>query len=365
MSGSANRARVCILNAGSSTLKYSIFDAGIVTSSATIKWNSKAQRSAQIDAALKHAGEYTAIGHRIVHGGHLFPDSAIVDGAVRSKLAELTVLDPLHMESALAVLDAAMKHFQDATHVVAFDTAFHSTLSEAAATYALPAQWTQQYGLRRFGFHGLSVAYAIDRLTEMLQRRPRRIIVCHLGSGCSMTAVVDGRSVDTTMGFTPLEGLMMGTRAGSVDPGLLMFLQLQHGLSAQEINTTLAGHSGLLGVSGISGDLREIDSAIAQGSKPAMLARSMFLWNARRAIGAMSGVLGGAEAVVFTGGIGEHDADIRAEVSAALGPGLIDRDRNSQARGDCVVSIEGGAIAITVIAAREDLMIYREVCRLS
>jgi acetate kinase len=356
--------RVAILNTGSSTLKYSIFEHRRLAASDTIKWSGSAQRAEQIDVALNKLGDCGALGHRIVHGADVIRGSAIVDEAVRSKLAGLIALDALHMEPALAVLDAATKKFPHAPQVVAFDTAFHSTLSAAASTYALPREWSEQYGLRRYGFHGLSVDYAVGRLIELLGQCPSRVIVCHLGSGCSMTAVLDGKSIDTTMGFTPLEGLVMGTRAGSVDPGLLLFLQIHHKLSAEEIETALMQKSGLLGISGTSGDLREINAAIAQGSKQAALARSVFIWSARRSMGAMAGVLGGVDCVVFTGGIGENESSIRSEISAALGLTLTDDDRSSPSHLDRIISTANAVIRVLVIAAREDAVILREMTRL-
>ncbi len=356
--------RIAVLNTGSSTLKYSVFERDRPVTSETIKWHEAKERVTQIDAALNTLGDCGAIGHRIVHGADVFRTSVVVDAAVRSKLEGLVALDALHMEPALAVLDAAMKKFSHASHVVAFDTAFHSTLSAAASTYALPAEWSQQYGLRRYGFHGLSVDYSIGRLTELLGRCPSRVIVCHLGSGCSMTAVLDGKSIDTTMGFTPLEGLVMGTRAGSVDPGLLLFLQIHHRLSPSEINEALTEKSGLLGVSGISGDLRDIDAAITQGSPEAALARSVFIWNARRAIGAMAGVLGGVDCVVFTGGIGENNASVRCDISAALSLSLVCGDQALSGNADRILSAADATIRVMVIAAREDAVIMREMTRL-
>jgi acetate kinase len=302
------------------------------------------------------------VGHRIVHGGLAFEDSVVVDDAVRRELENLLTLDLLHMRPALCALDAAREAFPQALHVAAFDTAFHRTLSKAAAGYALPTEWTQRWGLRRFGFHGLSVQWSVDWARRNLQPFPRRLVVAHLGSGCSVTAVLDGRSVDTSMGFTPLEGLMMGTRAGSVDPGLLIHLLTHLGVTVLELEDVLTNRSGLLGVSGVSADLREVLAAADAGNSNAWLAYDRFIFCARRAVGAAAGVLGGIDALVFTGGIGEHNARARHDICAAFEGLELD---TGAAADEGVISSRRSRVSAVVVKAREDLVLLREVQRLS
>jgi acetate kinase len=287
----------------------------------------------------------------------------VINAEVRRALGELLTLDPLHMRPALAGIDAVSEAFPGVVQVGAFDTAFHATLPDAAAGYALPYEWSERWGLRRFGFHGLSAAHSLGRVRALLGRTPPRLIICHLGSGCSVTAVADGRSVDTTMGFTPLEGVMMATRAGSVDPGLLLYLQLQHGVSAAELFATLEERSGLLGVSGVSADLRRVLEAADGGAARARLAYERFVLSVRRAVGAMSGVLGGVDTLVFTGGIGENSARVRADVAAALGFAGLRLGADSGGTGDRLISSGESRIAALVVHAREDLVILDEVLR--
>jgi acetate kinase len=310
-----------------------------------------------------------AIGHRLVHGGLRFRETVRLDDATRKALADLAEIDPLHTGKALELIEAAVEAFPDLPQIAAFDTTFHATIPEAAAVYAIPYEWTREWGLRRLGFHGLSVAYAVRRAGEILGKGPSRMIVCHLGSGCSVTAVENGRSVDTTMGFTPLEGVMMGTRSGSVDPGLLLYLERQHGQDAAGLEDALNQRSGLLGVSGISGDLRKVLEAADAGNDRAKLAYGIFVHTLRRAVGAMSGVLGGVDALVFTGGIGEHSARVRQDVAAALAFSGLTLDEAKNGAGisedpDAEISAAGAAVRALVITAREDLSVLAEVRRL-
>lgn len=356
---------VLILNTGSSTFKWTLFsDDGQFLGTGTEEWEAEdaLTRKAQIDTRLRAIPPCKAVGHRIVHGGLAFEDSVVVDDAVRRELETLLTLDLLHMRPALCALDAAREAFSQALHVAAFDTAFHRTLSKAAAGYALPTEWTQRWGLRRFGFHGLSVSWSVDWARQQLQPFPQRLVVAHLGSGCSVTAVLDGRSIDTSMGFTPLEGLMMATRAGSVDPGLLLYLQRQQGVSALELEDVLTNQSGLLGVSGISGDIREVLKAADAGNSNAWLAYDRFIFCARRAVGAAAGVLGGIDALVFTGGIGEHNPRVRRDIAAAFDGLELDA---SAERDEGLISSAGSRVRAAVVKAREDLVLLREVRRFS
>jgi acetate kinase len=288
-----------------------------------------------------------------------------VDDAVRREIDALSELAPLHNPAALAGIEAAARALPTVPHVAAFDTAFHATLPDAAAIYPLPWEWTERWGLRRFGFHGLSVQYALRRATEMLGRQPAGLAVAHLGSGCSVTAVADGRSVETSMGFTPLEGVMMGSRSGSVDPGLLLHLLGPRGVRPDDLDAGLNQHAGLLGVSGVSGDLRKVQAAADAGSERARLAIEIFVHRLVMTIGGMAAALGGLDTLVFTGGIGEHSPAIRRSVADRLGHlGVaLDAAANDHADGDAEVTGGDGDVHVLVIAAREDLSVLAEVKR--
>jgi acetate kinase len=290
----------------------------------------------------------------------------VIDKAARADLEILAALDEIHMRPALAGIDAVSGEYPAVPQIAAFDTSFHATLSEAAAGYALPFEWTERWGLRRFGFHGLSVQYSVEQAERLLRRMPAKMIVCHLGGGCSVTAVADGRSIDTSMGFSPLEGVMMATRSGSVDPGLLLYLQARCGVGLEELRDALVKRSGLLGVSGVSGDLREVVAAAEAGSPRAQLAYDRFIWTLRRAVGAMAGVLDGVDTLVFTGGIGENSARVRSDVSAALGSAGL---RLASAAGrsdqeDGLISAGDSAVSALLVHSREDRVILGEVLRL-
>lgn len=357
--------QVLVLNYGSSTLKWSVLDANDESTLSEGCERSREPPAAVVRAVLDRAGAADAVGHRIVHGGERFRETARVNGQVRAGLESLVELDPLHMRRALAGVDEVRARFPALPQFVAFDTAFHATIPEPAAGYGLPFEWTERFSLRRFGFHGLSVAHATRRAREMTGRTPPRLVVCHLGSGCSVTAVQDGRSVDTTMGFTPLEGLMMSTRSGSVDPGLLLHLQARAGMSAAELQEALTERSGLLGVSGVSEDLREVLAAAEAGSARASLAYQRFILFAKRAIGSMMLVLGGLDALLFTGGIGENSPRVRRDLvsSLAFAGAHLDAAANDAALGDGDVARRDSAVRILVVHAREDLVILREVLR--
>jgi acetate kinase len=357
-----------VLNAGSSTLKWTVLDAHDRSTLAAESeaWSAAelAVRGEQIRAALRRMPPFDAVGHRVVHGGTRFRGPTVIDRATRDELERLAALDPLHMRPALAGIDAVSAELPTVTQVASFDTAFHASLPPAAG-YALPFDWSERWELRRFGFHGLSVQYSVERTSSLLGRTPERIIVCHLGSGCSITAVAQGRSVDTTMGFTPLDGVMMATRAGAVDPGLLLHLQAHCGVGLEELGDALANRSGLLGVSGVSGDLREVLAAAHAGVPRAALAYDRFIWALRRAVGAMAGVLDGVDAVVFTGGIGENSARVRADVAAALSfAGLrLQREARPATSDDRLISTRESRVAALLVHAREDLVILAEVAR--
>ncbi len=358
---------VLVLNTGSSTFKWALLTADErFLGAGSEEWSADdaMTRRTQIEAKLHSLPPCRAVGHRIVHGGARFQDAVVIDDDVRKEFETLLALDLIHMRPALSALDAARATFPEALHVGVFDTAFHRTMSEAAAGYALPAEWSERWGLRRYGFHGLSVSWSVNWLREHATKFPKRLIVAHLGSGCSVTAVLDGKSVDTSMGFTPLDGLMMSTRAGSVDPGLLLHLQTHHNLAALDLEDALVNRSGLLGVSGVSGDLRQVLKAAGEGNPAAKLAYERFILYARRAVGAAAGVLGGVDAVIFTGGIGEHQPQVRQDIAAAFAGLKIDGAANGAVE-EGEISASGSSIGAWVVHAREDLVLLRETLRLS
>lgn len=352
--------RVLIFNSGSSGLKWSVLAAedGTTIVQGEQAWAGRAPAGV-IAAVLAGLPVVDAVGHRVVHGGE-FRDAVVLDERTRGAIAGLAVLAPLHNLAALAGIDAVTAARPGLPQVAAFDTAFHATIA-AAAGYALPWAWSEGAvggrPLRRYGFHGLSVAYAVGRVGAL-----RRIVVCHLGAGCSITAVSDGRSIDTTMGFTPLDGVMMATRSGAVDPGLLLYL-LRSGITAEALERALNDGSGLLGVSGVSADLREVRTAALAGEPRAALACAMFVHQLVRAVGGMIAGLGGIDALVFTGGIGEHAPWVRAGVADALAfVGVeLDAAANEGQRGEGEVAAAGSRVRVWVVAAREDLQVLAAV----
>jgi acetate kinase len=389
--------KVLVLNAGSSTVKFSLLesDGEAVLLEGLADWSSrpaklvvrrpgKEQAQSELPAeghreAARHLLEkltrdeasvlsgVSAIGHRVVHGGSFYTSGVRIDAEVTERIRKLSELAPLHNPVALEVIEVARAAWPDVPQVACFDTAFHATLPPAARTYALPQAWTNDWGLRRYGFHGLSHAYCADRAARMLQREPvgLRLVICHLGNGCSATAVRDGKSLDTSMGFTPLEGLMMGTRSGSVDPGLLLYVLREKAVTPEEVDQTLNKKSGLLGVSGISSDMRAVLEAVASGNPDASLALDIYVHRLRHTIGAMAATLGGLDALVFTAGIGEHAARVRSAACAELQfLGLeLDEAANNSCRPDADIAAARSPGRILVIATREDVTILREAVR--
>lgn len=382
---------ILTINAGSSSLRFSLLESGseqiIVEGSA--EWSSKPTRytfsitnaqSICIDAnwsgvtravrrmvsdffAMSIEG-ISGIAHRVVHGGTRFTESVLITEEVEASLRELVPLAPLHNPPSLEAIAVARQAFPNLPQVAVFDTAFHASLPPDAYTYPVPYEWAQKWNLRRFGFHGLSYAYCSRRAAEMLDRplTDLRLVVAHLGHGASLAAIREGKSIETTMGFTPLEGLMMATRSGSIDPGLVLHVQRARGLSPVEVDGILNRESGLLGISGVSADMREIKQAAESGNERACLAIEMYGHRLRQAIGAMTATLGGLDALVFTGGVGEHDATIRAAACEPLGfLGLeLDPVANSGVATDAVISTQISPASILVIAANEELMLGRE-----
>jgi acetate kinase len=286
-----------------------------------------------------------------VHGGRRFREPTLIDDAVARELGQLVELAPLHMTPAVAALREARSTLPRLPHVAVFDTAFHATIPEEAATYALPRRAREEWGVRRYGFHGLSVQWASERV------RAERLVVCHLGGGCSVTAVRAGRSVDTSMGFTPLEGVPMATRPGSVDPGALVYL-LRHHLALDDLDRMLEHESGLYGLSGISARVEELERS---DGAAAQLALAVFAYRVAGAAAAMTVALDGLDALVFTAGVGEGSARVREDVCARLrflGVEL-DPTRNAQARPDADIAAEGSRVRVVVLRAREDLVAAR------
>jgi acetate kinase len=357
--------RVLVVNAGSSTLKLTLLNG----EDTVVAERELATPAAQIavgelrEALGSNLREADAIGHRIVHGGQRFRESVRIDADVEMQLRELVDLAPLHQPKSLAALDAVTDALPDLPAVACFDTAFHSTMPPAATTYALPAQWRERWGLRRYGFHGLSHAWIARRAPEMLgrDRRGLRIVSCHLGAGASLCAIKDGSSLDTTMGFTPLEGLVMATRSGNVDPGMLLWLLEHEKLSAPELADALEHRSGLLGMSG-SADMHEIVRRAAAAEPSARLALDVYAHRLRAGIAAMSASLAGIDVLAFTGGVGEHSSVVRALAADGLGfLGIAVGSGNEMARTDADISHPGSQVRTVVIRAREDLEIAHQV----
>jgi acetate kinase len=353
--------RVLVVNVGSSSVKLGVLDGDELLGQRDLDAPSARIDERTLNAALDALPAADVVAHRIVHGGTRFHAATRVDGAVEEQLVRLGALAPLHQPKSLAGLHAVRRARPELPAVACFDTAFHATMPAAARTYALPAAWRERFGLLRYGFHGLSHAYAARRAEELLgaSGSPRRLVSCHLGAGASLAAIGGGRCVDTTMGFTPLEGLVMATRSGSVDPGMMLWLSEQEGFSAHELSHGLEHESGLLGLCG-SADMREVLVRERDGDPDAALAVEVYLHRLRAGIAAMAAALGGLDALLFTGGVGEHSPEIRARCADGLGFLRVDLDeeRNASARGDAVIG--QGPAPVLVVTAREDLQMARE-----
>ncbi len=357
--------RVLVVNAGSSSLKLRLLSAADdLLCSAELAANAGGFDAAALTDLLRQWPTPDVVGHRIVHGGTHFAAAVRVVGDVEDQLRALTDLAPLHQPQSLAGLDAVSALLPDVPAVACFDTGFHATLAPEAFTYAVPLEWRERYGVRRYGFHGLSHAYAARRGAQLVGRSVEsvRIVTCHLGAGASLCAVVDGRSVDTTMGFTPLEGLVMATRSGTVDPGLVLWLEEHENLAPAQVSTSLEERSGLLALAGTS-DMRQVQARVDAGDARARLALDVYLHRLTGAVAAMAAAAGGLDLLVFTGGVGENSAALRQQVVRRLKwAGVeVDADRNARADGDADLSADGAPVHVVVVAAREDLQIAREV----
>jgi acetate kinase len=358
-----------------------------------LKVSSRAEATRQLLATLwtgamrvvASAKEINVVGHRVVNGGPDYREPALVDAPVKAAIEAAAAFAPLHNRAELDGMAIIEKEIPGVPQVAVFDTGFHRHLSAAAYVYPGPYEWLAK-GIRRYGFHGINHQYCAERATQILQRGARglRIVSCHLGNGCSLAAIQDGRSVDTTMGFTPLEGLMMGTRSGSVDPGILTYLMRQEKPTGEQLDDLLNKKSGLLGISGFSGDMREIIDAMKNSSDAkaqaagnskseyattagrAKLAFDIFIHRLRREIGAMIAVLGGLDVLVFTAGIGEKSGEVRVAACEAFGfAGVqLDAAKNTESPADADISTTGSAVRVLIIKAQEDWAIARDCFRI-
>jgi acetate kinase len=360
---------ILVVNAGSSSLKLRLLDDDDTLLASedlgAVDDLADGELAAALDRVRQPAsGTIQAVGHRIVHGGTRFSRAARIDADIVAALRELTDLAPLHQPKSLAALDAVTRELPDLPAVACFDTAFHATLSDAASTFAVPQEWRTKYGVRRYGFHGLSHAYCARRTAELAGHAADelRVVSCHLGAGASLAAIVGGRSVDTTMGFTPLDGLVMATRSGSIDPGLVLWLEEHEQLPPPAIADALEHRSGLLALAGTA-DMREVEARSASGDPSAQLALDVFVHRLVTGIGAMAAAAGGLDVLAFTGGIGEHSPGVRRLAAGRLTHlGVqLDRELNDAAETDADVSAAGAVARTLVITAREDLQIAREV----
>ena len=341
-------ASVLVVNAGSTSLKLRVVDE-----------NEYAREPDSLGGVA--ADELDAVAHRVVHGGPRLRAPVLIDDEIRREIHRLESLAPLHNAPALRGIEDASAAFPHLPHVAVFDTGFHATIPEEASVYAVPARWRNEWGIRRYGFHGLSVEWSTERASQLLGRAGMRLVVCHLGGGCSVTAVANGRSVDTTMGFSPLEGVPMNTRSGSVDPGALLYLLREGHVGVHELDHMLNFESGIEGLGDGSRSTRELEAAAAAGDNAAELAYAVFEHRVAGAVAAMATAAGGIDALVFTAGIGEGSSRVRENVCRRLrflGVEL-DRNANESAVPDCDCAAGESAVRALVIHAREELIAAR------
>ena len=381
--------KILVINCGSSSIKYQLFrmPSGQVLAKGLVERIGENDGAAADHreafarlvetltggkaAPLRSFDEIAAVGHRVVHGGERFEESVVIDKEVLATVRELVDLAPLHNPPNLVGIEEARAVLPAVPHVAVFDTAFHGTLPPHAYHYAIPHELYERHRVRRYGFHGTSHRYVALRAAELLGLAPGALdaITVHLGNGCSMAAVKGGKSIDTSMGLTPLEGLVMGTRSGDIDPGAVFFLMEKEGLDLAGVNCLLNKRSGLAGLSGVSNDMRELHEAARAGDARARLAIDAFAYRVKKYIGAYLAALGGppggggARAVVFTGGIGENDAEVRAKALAGLAPlGIeLDEARNAGARGtEARITTDASPVAALAVPTNEELMIARD-----
>jgi acetate kinase len=345
--GEVSEGAILVVNAGSTSLKLHLVD-------------ERGASEAVDEIETVDPRRVRGVAHRVVHGGPELRDPVVIEAAVRERIFELEALAPLHNGPALRAIARAEGALPGVRQVAVFDTGFHRTMPAEAAVYPLPARWREEWGIRRYGFHGLSVAWSARRAPELLGRAAPglRLVVCHLGGGCSVSAVLDGCSVDTTMGFSPLEGVPMATRSGSVDPGALTYLTREHGIEAEELERALNLESGLRALAGGSGDMRELVGAAEEGDGGAELALEVFAHRLAAAVAAMAAAAGGLDAIVFTGGIGENSPPVRERVCERLRFLAVESDPvlNRAAVPDCEIDTAGSGVRLLVLRAREELV---------
>lgn len=390
--------KVLVINAGSSSLKYQLIDmeseqvlakgncerigiGGVIThkTASDVKISYEKDFPTHTEAfkelvkllsegenrVVENVGEITAIGQRVVHGGEKFNQSVVIDDEVLKSIEEFSDLAPLHNPAAVLAIKAAKEVFGEVPQVAVFDTSFHATMPPKAYIFGIPYEYYEKYHVRRYGFHGTSHRYVSGRLFDIsgqVKKENSRVIVCHLGNGSSLSAVKNGKSVDTSMGFTPLDGFIMGTRSGGVDDSIITYLMEKEQMSAQQINDMLNKKSGLLGISGVSSDKRDLTAAADAGNERAQLADEILCYQVSKFIGSYAAALGGVDAVAFTGGIGENDTSLREEVCEGLGfLGIeIDKQLNDKARGGAEMKVSSGKTEVWVIPTNEELLIARD-----
>lgn len=392
-------SKVLVINCGSSSIKYRLFDmadekelaSGLierigqppaVVKHKTAAWKHEGnedihdydtgiRRIVQLLAdahapVLTGADELLSVGHRVVHGGEAFTDSMVVNDGVLGAIAETIPLAPLHNPANLAGIQAAQRAFAGIPQVAVFDTAFFQTLPGHAYLYAIPHEWYDKWRIRRYGFHGTSHRYVSGRAAQILAKPQANLITLHLGNGCSMACIKNGKAIDTTMGLTPLEGLVMGSRSGDIDPAIIFHLAERGVMDYPKIREALEKKSGLIGISGVSRDMRDVESAAAAGNERAQMAFKVFAHRARKYVGAFLAELGRCDGIVFTGGIGENDASMRQAILEGLEPlGIsLDLASNRTARGETRISAADSRVAVLVVPTNEELMIARDAMRL-
>ncbi len=390
--------KVLVINAGSSSLKYQLIDmeneqvlakgncerigiGGVIThkTASDVKISYEKDFPTHTEAfkelvkllsegenrVVENVSEITAIGQRVVHGGEKFNQSVVIDDEVLKSIEEFSDLAPLHNPAAVLAIKAAKAVFGDVPQVAVFDTSFHATMPPKAYIFGIPYEYYEKYHVRRYGFHGTSHRYVSGRLFDIsgkVKKDDSRVIVCHLGNGSSLSAVKNGKSVDTSMGFTPLDGFIMGTRSGGVDDSIITYLMDKEHMNAQQINDMLNKKSGLLGISGVSSDKRDLTAAADEGNERAKLADEILCYQISKFIGSYAAALGGVDAVAFTGGIGENDTRLREKVCEGLGfLGIeIDKELNEKARGGAEMKVSSGNTEVWVIPTNEELLIARD-----
>ena len=320
------------------------------------------------EGCIRSYGEIDAVGHRVVHGGEKFAKSVLIDDDVKRMIRECYDIAPLHNPANMTGIEAMEALLPGVPQVGVFDTAFHQTMPASSFMYALPYKYYKEDGVRRYGFHGTSHRYVSQRVCEILgvDIQDVKIITCHVGNGGSITAIEGGRSVDTSMGLTPTEGLMMGTRVGDVDPGALTYLMTKHGLTAADMQRIINKESGMAGISGISSDMREIEAAVNAGDERATLGLEMYIKRITKYIGAYAAEMGGVDIIVFTGGVGENQTGLRADVCAPLAfMGVeIDKEANAARGVEAVISTAASKVKVVVVPTDEELMIARDTAAL-